>query len=350
MTQLRRLGHQGVENLILLVLSGLVVAAIVGIVLAPGTFPFTSLNVPLLLGAITLGPRRLTLLALLVAVATVVAAVSEPAFTTRTLTAIALLSLLCLAVLAISLTRSPIGIGSRARESMLVDLRDRILAQGQIPELPKGWLVESALSSAGGSPFAGDFLVATTRERGRRLELAVVDVSGKGEAAGTRALQLSGAMGGLLGALPPGQFLPAANDYLLQRAWEEGFATAVHLSVDLATGAFELRGAGHPPPVQRHAGSGRWELLRTSGPVLGIVDDVEFDCVRGRLGPGDSLLLYTDGMVEEPRRDIDLGVDHMLGAAESLLRHSWDGLADRLVAAVGSPDDDRALLVVHRRP
>ncbi len=230
---------------------------------------------------------------------------------------------------------------------MLVDLRDRILAQGQIPPLPAAWLVESSLSSAGGSPFAGDFVVATASER--RLDVALVDVSGKGEAAGIRALQLSGAMGGLLGALPPDQFLSAANDYLLRRAWEEGFATAIHLSVDLATGDFELRAAGHPPAVQRHAGSGRWELAPTEGMILGLVAGVQYGAVRGHLDPGDALLLYTDGMVEEPRRDIELGIDAMLGTAEALLRHSWDGMADRLTAAVGSRDDDRALLLVHRR-
>ena len=57
------------------------------------------------------------------------------------------------------------------------------------------------LRSAGGTPFAGDFVVAS--RVGDRLEVAVVDVSGKGQGAGTRALLLSGALGGLLSALPP---------------------------------------------------------------------------------------------------------------------------------------------------
>ncbi len=262
---------------------------------------------------------------------------------------LAVLLLLSLVVLVRNARRKPLGIGFRRGESMLVDLRDRILAQGTIPKLPDSWLVESALSSAGGSPFAGDFVVATTRADSSRLEVAVVDVSGKGEAAGTRALQLSGAMGGLLGALPPHQFLPAANDYLMQRDWDEGFATAVHLSLDLATGEYELRTAGHPPPVHRSAGSGRWQLIKTEGPVLGLMDGVSYDPARGRLLPGDALLLYTDGMVEEPRRDIELGIDEMLGVAEQLFRRSFDGLAERLAAKVGSSDDDRALLLVHRR-
>jgi hypothetical protein len=312
-------------------------------------FPFTMLLAPLLLGVLLLSNRVMAWFVGYELVMVAATAAVMPSYSLRQAVTLGVVLALCLLVLWFSTRGRPIGVTGRHGASMLVDLRDRILAQGEIPALPSGWLVESALYSAGGSPFAGDFVVATTRERDRRLEVALVDVSGKGEAAGTRALQLSGAMGGLLGALPADGFLPAANDYLLQRAWEEGFATAVHLSVDLVTGDYELRGAGHPPPVQRHAGSGRWQVLPTDGPVLGLIDGVGYAAVRGRLLRGDALLLYTDGMVEEPRKDIDLGIDGMLGAAESLLRRSWDGMAERLATTVGSPDDDRALLVVHRR-
>ena len=96
---------------------------------------------------------------------------------------------------------------------MLVDLRDRILGQGRIPELPASWYAESALRSAGGTPFAGDFIVTARPEGGDRFEVAVVDVSGKGEGAGTRALLMSGALGGLLGALP-GRAVPARRQRL----------------------------------------------------------------------------------------------------------------------------------------
>lgn len=332
------------------VLALLASAVVVAIAMMPADVPVNLVFLPLVLGILFLSNRVLRWFAAFIVVALTAAAVLQDTYQVRVVVALCVMYGLCILVIALSLRRDHIGVGPIRGQSMLVDLRDRILAQGEIPELPAEWLVQSALSSAGGSPFAGDFVVATASDRGRRMELVVVDVSGKGEAAGTRALQLSGAMGGLVAALPPDRFFPAANDYLLQRAWEEGFATAVHVSVDLRTGDFELRSAGHPPAVQREAGSGRWKPLRPEGPVLGIVDDAEFGCHRGRLAPGDSLLLYTDGMVELPRRDIDLGIDHMMGEAESLLRGSWDGLASRLVSAVGSPDDDRALLVVHRRP
>ncbi|MBM9459382.1 serine/threonine-protein phosphatase [Nocardioides sp. zg-536] len=337
------------ENALVAVLLAVVVVICAGVFIAPSTFPVTALNLPLVVGAATLGPRRLVWFGAATLVAVLLAASAQEAATARTYGALGITAVMCLLVLTIGITRSPIGAGNRRRTSMLVDLRDRVLAQGEIPTLPEGWLVESAMASAGGASFAGDFVVTTLRDEGRRLELVVVDVSGKGEAAGTRALQLSGAMGGLVTALCPDRFLPAVNGYLLQRAWDEGFATAIHLSLDLHTAEYEVRTAGHPPAVHRHAGSGRWEVLDSEGPVLGVVQDLPLAPARGRLAPGDSLLLYTDGMVEEPGRDIDLGVAHMMGEAESLLRRSWTGLAGRLVAAVGSPDDDRALLVVHRR-
>jgi serine phosphatase RsbU (regulator of sigma subunit) len=83
--------------------------------------------------------------------------------------------------------------------------------------------------------------------------------------------------------------------------------------------------------------------------VLGLVDDADYTAAYGVLRPGDAILLYTDGMVEEPRRDIDLGIDRMLGEAETLLRGSFEGAATRLVEALGSQNDDRAMVVIHRR-
>ena len=265
------------------------------------------------------------------------------------LVGVVILLLLCLIVLIMSFRRSRLGVAGVLGESMLVDLRDRILGQGGIPELPDGWYAESALRSAGGSPFAGDFIVTSPSSDGSRLEVVVVDVSGKGEQAGTRALLLSGAFGGLLTALAPPDFLPAANDYLLRQDWEEGFATAVHLSLDLTTGAFEIRTAGHPPAIHRVSGSGRWVMLDTEGPALGILPGADFPAVAGHLGRQDALLLYTDGMVETPTLDMQLGIDRMLGQAERRLRNEFDGGAARLVDAVGSQHDDRALLLVHRR-
>jgi hypothetical protein len=330
----------------LVLASAAITAAIMG---WPDIVPITALMVPLLLASLLLGPRQLPWFVVFLMTMLMLSLTRQGLVTPRTVIGVAILFLLSFIILLTSFRRSRLGVAGVLGESMLVDLRDRILGQGGIPRLPAEWYAESALRSAGGTPFAGDFIVTSGSVTSHRLEVAVVDVSGKGEQAGTRALLLSGAFGGLLTALPAPDFLPAANHYLLRQDWEEGFATAVHLSLDLVTGQFEIRTAGHPPAVQLVAGSGRWTVLETEGPVLGLIPGAEFPCVTGVLRRGDALLLYTDGMVETPTRDIGLGIDRMLGQAERLLRGNFDGGAARLVDALGSHNDDRALLLVHRR-
>ncbi len=248
--------------------------------------------------------------------------------------------------------RDRLGLPAMRTEAILVELRDRLLAQGEIPALPSGWEIEVCLRSAGGAAFAGDFVSSSvTRSNGAsRLELSLVDVSGKGVEAGSRALLLSGALGGLLGAVEPERFLVEANRYLLRQEWPEGFATAVHVTLDLHTGEYVLESAGHPPAVHFEAGSGHWRVSPVEGPLLGVLPEVSYIQGRGMLGPGDALLIYTDGLVEVPGRDLDVGLDRLLGAAERLvLRGGFAGGAQRLVDEVAAGAlDDRALLLVWR--
>ena len=349
MTWTQTLARRGVssETQVLAVLVTLSLGIILAVVLAPETMPFTSLMVPLLLGSLLLGPRSLPWFVVFILVLLFVALSQQDNPTARIYGAAAIQVLMALIVIVASQRRSRLGVGGAAGESMFIDLRDRISRQTGLENLPPGWYAESALESAGGTAFAGDFFVAS-RPTEHRLEVALVDVSGKGEQAGVRGLQLSGAFGGLLGALPPQQFLTAANDYLIRQAWEEGFATAVHLSVDLRTGAFEVRTAGHPPAALRLAGSGRWSVLATEGPILGVVEDATFTCAQGTLRRNDALLLYTDGMVELPRRDIDMGIDRMLGEVERMVRGDLVGATQRLVDTIGSRSDDRAMLLLTR--
>lgn len=312
------------------------------------SFPPSLLAVPLVIAGFLLGPREAPWFVVFVLL---VVALTVPfqAVGIRFAVQVAVLYLLGLIVLLGSFRRSRLGVAGSRGESMFVDLRDRIMRQSGVPDLPPGWYAESALRSAGRTPFAGDFMLVGPSEGSTRLDVALVDVSGQGAGAGTRALLLSGAFGGLLGALPPEEFLPAANQYVHRLEWEEGFATAIHLALDLATGEFQIRSAGHPPAVHFQAGSGRWTVLEAAGPVLGLLAAVEYPAVRGTMRRGDALLLYTDGLVESRDRDLSLGIDKLVGHAERLLRYGFEGGADRLVDALGSPHDDRTLLLIHRR-
>src|SRR5690606_20158907 len=68
---------------------------------------------------------------------------------------------------------------------------------------------------------------------------------------------------------------------------------------------------GHPPPVRIQA-DGAVELLEADGPLLGVFPDARFDERPLALGPGDLVVLYTDGVTER-RTDPELFDEHQLG-------------------------------------
>jgi hypothetical protein len=322
-------------------------------VCTPVWCPPSALVLPILAGGLLLRPASL----LLIYAASAAALVAESAVlgpyrdgparvtpgTVLVVTAVALAGLI------IAQFRARVGVPWRRGHTMLFDLRERIRVQSRLPRLPSGWHAEMALRPAGGQSFSGDFVVATRTSGGRVLEAVLTDVSGKGMDAASRSLLLSGAFGGLLGSLPPHAFLTAANGYLLRQNWEEGFATSVHLVLDLETGDYELLSAGHLPGVQLHAGSGRWEEKAAEGPLLGVYDRARFDGVKGTLSSGDVLLLFTDGLVETADRDITEGIDRLIGEADRHVATGFHGSAWRLIEAVAKDvNDDRALLMVCR--
>ena len=320
------------------------------IMLSVPLIPLTTLVVPMVVGNLVLSPRRLPwTLVFILGVLVFVVSGQPQMLDGRRIGGVVVIFLIGLIILVSSFRRTSLGVAGARGESMLVDLRDRIQQQAAIPPLPDGWYADVELRSAGGASFAGDFMVGSISRCDNSVQVAVVDVSGKGASAGSRSLLLSGAFGGLLGALDAEAFLPAANEYLLRQDWSEGFATAVHVRLDLGTGEFELRSAGHPPGVQLMAGSGRWAVHEAEGPVLGLMYDATFTVVRGTLGHGDALLLFTDGMVETPERDVAHGVDRLLGECEQLLRTGFEDGARRLVDRLESYDDARALVLLHRR-
>ena len=250
----------------------------------------------------------------------------------------------------LSNTRGKLGTRGLRADRMMIELRDRIRAQGTLPELGDGWGSTVVLRPAGGSSFGGDFVVS--HSDGKSLEVALVDVSGKGMDAATRALLLSGAFGGVLGSVPREQFLPAANAYLRRGSADEGFVTAVHLSIDLSSGEYTLYSAGHPPAARFDANTGQWRTSSARGIVLGVVADlaaVPDVPEEGVLRRGDAIMLYTDGVVEAPGRDIDDGIARLLGEADRLVVAGFRTGAPELVTtmqhAIGSGDDCAIVLI-----
>src|SRR5215470_4504585 len=250
----------------------------------------------------------------------------------------------------LSRTRGKLGTRGLRADRMMIELRDRIRIQGTLPELGDGWGSAVVLRPAGGSSFGGDFVVSHCD--GKTLEVALVDVSGKGMDAATRALLLSGAFGGVLGTVPRDEFLPACNAYLRRSQTDEGFVTAVHLHVDLATGEYVLSSAGHPPAVRFDANTGRWQVSPARGIVLGVMPDMSVVPTAPEVGVlrrGDAIALYTDGLVEAPGKDIDEGIGRLLGEADRMVVDGFRRGAPALVTvmqdAVRSGDDCALVLI-----
>lgn len=316
----------------------------------PGTLPVSVFAIPLVIGGLALRARPL---AGLVAVELVLVGVSL-VFTSRAtlwlfqqsvnLTVVAIIAVIVLLVAAGN--RS--GLHGRLSESMLMELNERLRVQGVVPPLPEGWSAESVFRSAGGAKFAGDFCTAHLYEDNATLEIVLVDVSGKGVGAGTKSLQFSGALGGLIGTMAPVDLFDAANEFLLRQDWAFSFATAVDVQVDLRTGAFLVTSAGHPPVLRWNRVWSTWDLDMAHGMALGIVKDAQFRQSKGTIGPGEALMLYTDGVVESRGHDVDAGVEALRIAAARSVRDGFSGAAARIVDSIEGDDDDRAVLILSR--
>ncbi|MEU1216405.1 SpoIIE family protein phosphatase [Streptomyces sp. NPDC005791] len=205
-----------------------------------------------------------------------------------------------------------------------------------------------------GREVGGDWYDVITLPRGR-IGVVVGDVQGHD----THAAAIMGQLRIALRAYaaeghPPATVLARASRFLAELDTDR-FATCTYAQVDLATGAVRVSRAGHFGPLIRHT-DGRVGVPQVRGGLpLGISTDFrdeEYPETRLDLVPGETLVLYTDGLVEEPGADVDTGVAALIhevsdgpDGAEALADH----LSDRLWERWGS-GDDVALLVLRRSP
>lgn len=95
--------------------------------------------------------------------------------------------------------------------------------------------------------------------------------------------------------LSPSEVLGRLNQRLVDGSMHTGrFATGLYGLINTRTGLVTVAGAGHPAPVV--LGRGGIRELETTGPLLGVFPDAEFDCATTTLQQGETLLLYTDGL------------------------------------------------------
>jgi anti-sigma regulatory factor (Ser/Thr protein kinase) len=186
---------------------------------------------------------------------------------------------------------------------------------------------------------------------GQRIGIAIGDVAGRG-------VQAASLMGQLRNALRAYAFEAhgpaAALGRLNGLAWgldRTVMATLVYLVFDPGSGLVRLANAGHLPPLEaRPDGTTRY-LERGRSLPLGVGSSTHYSEAEYVLQPGSTLLLYTDGLVEERQMPIDHGLARLsrsLAAADS---GDLGALCDHLLETVKSrSEDDAALLALQPIP
>lgn len=177
------------------------------------------------------------------------------------------------------------------------------LVPESIPAIPGVDVAATCLPVGGDAEVCGDWYDVIPLPGGS-VGFAMGDVVGRGAAATARVQRLrDGLREHSLAGHPPGEVLGRLND--LAGDTRKEMSTVIFVVFDPSTR--ELRGAnaGHLPALIRRRAGGveHWD----AGPSvpLGVVDDATFEEDRGRLEPGDALLLFTDGLVEG--RDVPVG-------------------------------------------
>ncbi len=140
-----------------------------------------------------------------------------------------------------------------------------------------------------------------------RLAVVMADVSGKGVPAAlfmviARTLIKNNAQGGK----DPSEVFVAVNNLLCENNEADMFVTAFMGYLDIRSGGFSFVNAGHNPPLIRRAGGSFAVLPVTPQLPLAMFEGIPYPIETMTLGPGDSLLLYTDGVTEAMNRERQL--------------------------------------------
>jgi serine phosphatase RsbU (regulator of sigma subunit) len=227
------------------------------------------------------------------------------------------------------------------------------LLPDRLPAIPRTRLAARYRAAGELNEVGGDFYDVFARPGGG-WALLVGDVSGKGaEGAAVTALARYTLRAAALEPGPPSRALRRLNAAILAEAEITEFVTVVlayatpapdgSLRVNVALG-------GHPPPLVLHP-DGRVEDPGRFGAILGVIPDPPLPDRDFVLQPGDTMVLYTDGVTEAGPRTAPIGED---GLAELLRAHAGAG-PERLLDAVeeavvsaqpGEPRDDIALLAI----
>lgn len=229
-----------------------------------------------------------------------------------------------------------------------------MLLPAVVPEVPGVALAAACLPAR---EVGGDLYDCLPCPQGRWL-LSVADVSGKGLGAALHMTLLKGMLASAAHhAPPPGTLAARLNQAVAEAGRGRMFTTMSLVSLDPATRRAEHLRAGHNPPLLWRAATGECEWRKPAGIGLGLTTGPAFaanlETERIEFAAGDTMVLYSDGVIEDMNTEGELFGEHRL---EALVRTHAGGGPQRLLSAImeearrfrgqAEPHDDWTLLVV----
>ena len=225
----------------------------------------------------------------------------------------------------------------------------RSLLPKDVPPLP-GWQLMPAYRPA--REVGGDFYDFLPFEDGR-LGIVIGDATDKGvSAALLMATTCTMLRTAAQGSASPGEILARVNDLLNPTIPTGMFVTCFYAILNPANGCVQYANAGHDLPFWRH--SNGVSELRATGMPLGMMPGSRYDEHEATVGPGDSLLFYSDGLVEAHNAERDMfGFPRLMSLMKD---HAGDTtLIDFLLCELTTftgdsveQEDDVTLMAIHR--
>jgi sigma-B regulation protein RsbU (phosphoserine phosphatase) len=229
---------------------------------------------------------------------------------------------------------------------LAADIQSRVLPQAA-PAVPS---LDIAAATRPCRTVGGDYFDLLLDGDG--LYLALGDVSGKGLGAAMLMIALRAAVRAHWAGGPLAEATARINATFHQNVPDDKYATFFIGRFDPATGLLRYVNAGHNRPLLVRA-DGSWEALSRGGTALGMFDTATYDEAETNLEPGDSLLVFSDG-VSDTWPDADAADAALVNLVHRGRELGAASLQREIFAATeqlaGRPLDDRTLLLLKRLP
>lgn len=213
------------------------------------------------------------------------------------------------------------------REHTVAEMLQRSVLPDELPRVPGVGLAVVYLPATEGVEVGGDWYDAFPLDEGR-LGLVLGDVVGHNLASASVMNQVRNAVRAYaVDSVGPDSVLARTNSALV-KLLPGALATVFYGVLDVRTGELTYASAGHPPPLLVGP-EGPAFLTDASGVMLGVDDDVGFGSAVARLRPGQAVLLYSDGLVEDRSRSLGEGLD----ALAAVFAHEEPAGAEKICAA-----------------